>query len=41
MKLEIDKSAVASLLTGKKGPQLDPSTEKFNFEILLRDKFPF
>lgn len=26
---------------GSKKAQLDPSIEKFNFDILLRDKFPF
>jgi hypothetical protein len=38
LQLEIDKAAIASLL---KKQQLDPSIDKFNFDILLRDKFPF
>lgn len=40
LQLEIDKAAISVLITAKKS-QLDPSIEKFNFDILLRDKFPF
>lgn len=34
LQLEIDKSAINS-------QHLDKSIDKFNFDILLRDKFPF
>lgn len=39
MQLEIEKAAVTALLPKKH--TLDASVDKFNFDILLRDKFPF